>query len=87
MVIRTESGIFMKTSQLRNKLLGMFPIEAQGNIQPILDSIVKSAERDGISRGRQEAAAMIEVLVLGDSELDIQKLRDTMVVLRNEANT
>lgn len=87
MVIRTERGVFMKTHQLRTKLLGMFPLEAQGNIQPILDSIIKSAERDGISRGRQEAAAMIEVLVLGDAELDIQKLKDTMVVLRDEANT
>jgi hypothetical protein len=77
----------MKTSQLRDKMLRMFPEEHRGNIQPILDSIVKSAERDGINRGRQEAAAMIEVLVLGDSELDIQKLRDTMVVLRDEANT
>ena len=75
------------TKSLRDRLLRMFPPEAHSNIQPVLDSIIQSSKRDGITQGRQEAAAMIEVLVLGDAELDMQKLNDAMVALRNEAHT
>lgn len=77
----------MKTRALRNKLLSMFPLEAHGNIQPIVDTIIDSSKRDGILQGRQEAAAMIEMLVIGGDTIDIETLRGLMGTLRNEANT
>lgn len=77
----------MNTKNLRTRLLGMFPVDAQSNIAPIVDSIINSAHRDGIKKGREEAAAMIEVLVLGDAELDMETLKNTMRVLRGEAGT
>lgn len=76
-----------QTKSLRDRMLKMFPADTHQQIQPILDSITQSAERDGIARGRLEAAAMIEVLVMGDPELDMSKLTDLMRTLRDEANT
>lgn len=75
------------TQSLRNRMLKMFPAETYAQIQPILDSIIQSADRDGVMQGRKEAAAMIEVLVMGDADLDMSKLNDLMRALRDEAHT
>lgn len=73
----------MNAKAIRNKLLGMFPLEHQSKLQPIVDSLAKQAHAEGTLAGREEAAAMIEVLVLGDGNLNQQTLRDLITTLRN----
>lgn len=74
----------MNTNQIRNKLLAVFPTDQRDNVAKIVDTLIQRAIDDGKKIGHKEAATMIEVLVLGnaDGDIDPAKLTDLMQTLR-----
>ncbi len=71
----------MNTNEIRRKLLAMFNEATRPQVQPIIDTLIDRATRDGKAIGRKESATMLEVLVLGGSDYgqeDLTALIDTL---------